>query len=110
MCLPDIDTSEEKGLPCEIPCPLGSGYLDQVTYRSVHFHGARPADALTEAAHYLRQIEKLPHNPPSILCVHVQFSWEDGGSDLAWQVTIVLGEPITDDNDSPRDWSAPRSP
>lgn len=72
--------------------PAGSGYLDQSVYRSIHFHGARLADPLAEAAHYLRQVEKQDHRPPHVLCVHEQFSAEDDGSDLAWQVTLVLGE------------------
>jgi hypothetical protein len=75
-----------------IPSPAGSGYLDRVTYRSVHFHGVRAADVLAEAAEYLREVEQRTHRPPFTLCVHVQFSWEDDGSDLAWQATIVLSD------------------
>jgi hypothetical protein len=70
----------------------GSGYLDQVVYRSVHFHGIRAADALANAAQYLREFEARTHWSPHTLCIHVQFSYEDNGSDLAWQVTIVFSE------------------
>lgn len=96
MGVPNIDTSTAKEPRHRIPHPSGSGYLDRTTYRSVHFHGARLADPLAEAAHYLRQMEELADRPPHVLCVHEQFSWEDDGSDLAWQVTLVLGERVNE--------------
>lgn len=75
-----------------LPLPDRSGYLDQLTYRSVHFHGTRAADALADAAQYLREVEARTHWPPHTPCIHAQFSYEDDGSHLAWQVTIVFSE------------------
>jgi hypothetical protein len=76
--------------------PHGSGYVDRLSYRSVHFHGAKLADPLAEAASYLRTIEDITKEPPLTLCVHTQFSWEDDKGDLAWQVTVVLSEAAPD--------------
>lgn len=93
MGIPNTEAGIAKEFPHRIPKPIGSGYLDKSVYRSIHFHGARLADPLAEAAHYLILIEKQEEKPPHVLCVHQQFSLEDEGSDLAWQVTLILGEP-----------------
>lgn len=92
MGIPNTETRIAKEPSHRIPSPMGSGYLDKSVYRSIHFHGARLADPLAEAAHYLMLIEKRDEKPPHVLCVHQQFSLEDDGSDLAWQVTLILGE------------------
>jgi hypothetical protein len=76
-----------------IPRPHGSGRLDRVRYRSVHFYGAKLSDPLAEAAQYLQQLERLLGRPPHVLCVDNAFSSEDEGSDFAWQVTLVFSEP-----------------
>ena len=81
-----------SGTFSQIPGPRGSGYIDRSTYRSVHFFGAKLSDPLAEAAQYLRDLERLAERAPHVLCVHEQFSWEDENGDLAWQVTLVLGE------------------
>lgn len=92
MGIPDTETDIAAESLHRVPHPIGSGYLDKSIYRSIHFHGARLADPLAEAAHYLRLIEKQAERPPHVLCVHQQFSLEDDGSDLAWQVTLILGD------------------
>jgi hypothetical protein len=74
--------------------PAGLGHIDRVTYQSVHFYGEKLAEPLMAAAEYLRELELLIGKPPYVLCVHDEFSSEDGGSDLAWRVTLVLAEPI----------------
>jgi hypothetical protein len=79
--------------PSAIPPPTGSGRRGHITYRSVLFYGARLADALAETVEYLELLEKLNGSPPHTVFVHEEFSWEDAGSDLAWQVTLVFGEP-----------------
>jgi hypothetical protein len=76
------------------PRPDGSGRLSHLTYRSARFYGQRLADALAETVEYLEKIEKLIGAPPHTLCVHEEFSWEDAGSDLAWQVTLVFTDEI----------------
>jgi hypothetical protein len=76
------------------PPPAGSGRIGLITYRSVLFYGARLADALAETVEYLEMLEKLNGSPPHTVFVHEEFSWEDAGSDLAWQVTLVFGEPV----------------
>jgi hypothetical protein len=67
-----------------------------MVYRSAHFYGPRLSSPLAEAAQYLKELEELTEHPPHILCLHEEFSWEDEGSDLAWRVTLVFSEPITD--------------
>jgi hypothetical protein len=76
-----------------VPPPPGSGRLGHITYRSVLFYGPRLADALAETVEYLELLEKINGSPPHTVFVHEEFSWEDAGSDLAWQVTLVFGEP-----------------
>jgi hypothetical protein len=84
--------------PNPIPAllPDGSGRLSHLSYRSVRFYGQRLADALAETVQYLEYIEKVIGGPPHTLCVHDEFSWEDAGSDLAWQVTLVFSEEINE--------------
>jgi len=96
MSSPDADTTIRNELLQGYYNPPGSGYLDRVTYRSVHFYGVRLADPLAEAAQYLRRVEETTSRPPYVLCLHQQFSWEDDGSNLAWQVTLVLSIPFAD--------------
>lgn len=88
-------TAQTAG-PLPTPHPTGSGYLDRVPYRSVHFYGTRLCVPLAEASRYLERLERLTGKPPHILCLHDEFSWEDEGTDLAWRLTLVLSEPPPD--------------
>jgi len=76
--------------------PRRHGYSDQLTYRAVHFHGQRLADSLAKASSFLLQLEKQLQREPYPLCISVQYSAEDDWSEMAWQVTVVLGEMILD--------------
>jgi len=78
--------------PC-IPVPSGSGRMGRVDFRSVLFYGPRLADALAETVQYLETLEEVSGTPPHTVFMHEEFSWEDAGSDLAWQVTLIFGEP-----------------
>lgn len=69
-------------------------YLDRTSYRAVHFHGLRLADSLAKAADFLIQLEKRLNHEPHALSVSAQYSWEDEATDLAWRVTIILGQPL----------------
>jgi hypothetical protein len=62
-------------------------------YRAIHFYGPQLRVPLADAARYLREeVERAGGRPPRVLCLRDEHSWEDEGSDLAWQVTLVLGE------------------
>jgi hypothetical protein len=77
-----------------IPCPAsGTGQLDSVIYRSVHFYGAVLSKPLAEAAGYIEQLERMPV-PPHFLGVRNQFSAQDEGSPIAWCVTVLFSEPL----------------
>ena len=88
--------AEDGPSPIPVLQPDGSGRLSHLSYRSVRFYGQRLADALAETVEYLESIEKLIGGPPHTLCVHEEFSWEDAGSDLAWQVTLVFSEEVNE--------------
>jgi hypothetical protein len=79
--------------PTTSPSPETSGRLDRILYRSVYFYGVALSGPLAAAADYLRCWEDAHGRAPHVLCVHDEFSAEDEGSDLAWKVTLVLGEP-----------------
>jgi hypothetical protein len=83
---------EEDPAASELTEPGGTAYLDRVTYRSVHFFGDTFCEALRETVNYLGTLEKELGKQPHILCLHHEFSPADGGTELAWRVTIVLGE------------------
>ncbi|MFL6073185.1 MAG: hypothetical protein ACJ73S_07270 [Mycobacteriales bacterium] len=70
--------------------------LDHVRYRPVCFYGSALSAPLAAAADYLRCWEDTHGHAPHVLCVHDEFSAEDAGSDLAWKVTLVLGDPDDD--------------
>jgi hypothetical protein len=76
--------------------PGGSAYLDRIAYKSVHFYGARLCDPLGDVVRYLMDLERALGAPPHVLCLHHEFSHEDGGSELAWRVTLVIGAPEID--------------
>lgn len=75
-----------------VPPIESAGYLDRLKYRSVHFYGAALHEPLTQAAAYLQRVEAETGRAPHVLCLHDEFSEEDGGTDLAWRLTLVLGE------------------
>jgi hypothetical protein len=86
--------SPPEGYADSKPAPatpgLGACNLGHLYYRSVHFYGPRLADALAETVRYLEESQELNGRVPQILCLHDAFSFEDEGSDLAWQVTLVV--------------------
>lgn len=71
-----------------IPC---SAYMDRIVYRSVHFYGSRLSDPLNGAAMYLIDMEQANGEPPFVLAVQHSYSREDRESQLAWQITLVVG-------------------
>lgn len=91
--IPETSTNAPENPPSLI-CPRGS--FDRTTYRSVHFYGRQLTGPLEQAAHYIKQLEEMTNGQPNILCIHEEFSWEDEGSDVAWRVSLVFGEPAGD--------------
>jgi hypothetical protein len=93
-----MNTQEERRpSTCAFDQGLALGerdYLDRTSYRAVHFHGPRLADPLAKAADFLIQLEKRLNHEPHALSVSAQYSWEDEATDLAWRVTIILGQPL----------------
>jgi hypothetical protein len=61
-------------------------------YRAIHFYGPQLRVPLADAARYLHDEAERAGEPPRVLCLRDEHSWEDEGSDLAWQVTLILGE------------------
>ncbi|MDQ2838427.1 MAG: hypothetical protein M3Y42_09435 [Actinomycetota bacterium] len=59
---------------------------------AVRFYGRELHIALTSAAEYLREWQQLRGQSPSVVALHDEFSWEDSGHDIAWQLTLVLRE------------------
>ncbi|MBO0819619.1 MAG: hypothetical protein J2P26_02080, partial [Nocardiopsaceae bacterium] len=77
-----------------------NGYRDRAGYTAFHFHGAKLADSLMQASDFLLRLEKQTQRQPYPLCVNAQFSTEDGGSSLAWRVTVVLSSLTLDKSPS----------
>jgi hypothetical protein len=59
---------------------------------AVRFYGRELHIALTSAAEYLREWQHTRGQAPSVVALHDEFSWEDSGHDIAWQLTLVLRE------------------
>lgn len=59
---------------------------------AIRFYGRELYIALTNAAEYLREWELTRGQSPSVVALHDEFSWEDSGHDIAWQLTLVLRE------------------
>lgn len=57
---------------------------------AIQFYGAELHIALSAAAHYLRCWELEHGYSPPVVALHDEFSWEDAGRDVAWQLTLVL--------------------
>lgn len=89
----DDGTCDGHDLGVQSAMPHERDYLDRTAYRAVHFHGPRLADSLAKAADFLIQMEKRLAREPYALCVNAQYSWEDETTDIAWRVTLVLGQP-----------------
>jgi hypothetical protein len=79
--------------PTTSPSPEPPGRPDRVLYRAVSFYGVALSGPLGAAADYLRRWEDAHGSAPHVLCLHDEFSFEDEGTELAWKVTLVLGEP-----------------
>jgi hypothetical protein len=87
--------AEPSGKACirtEIPLPRRSGHVDRVAYMTVHFYGSKLYEPLAEAAEYLWRAERANGRTPHVLCVHDEFSAEDGDTDLAWRVSLVISD------------------
>lgn len=76
-----------------MPVPPCSAYVDRIVYGSVHFYGSRLSDPLNDAAEYLIDMEQANGEPPFVLTIMHSYSREDGESQLAWQITLVVGLP-----------------
>jgi hypothetical protein len=57
---------------------------------AVRFYGRELHIALASAAQYLRDWELAEGTAPAVVALHDEFSWEDSGRDIAWQLTLVL--------------------
>lgn len=57
---------------------------------AVHFYGNELRIALCAAAEYLHSWEVEHGYPPPVVALRDEFSWEDAGRDIAWQLTLVL--------------------
>jgi hypothetical protein len=87
-------TREDADAQCQELLSHERDYIDRTYYRAVHFHGSRLADSLVRAADFLFQLEKGLSREPYALSVSAQYSWEDEATDLAWRVTVILGQPV----------------
>lgn len=57
---------------------------------AVRFYGRELHIALAAAAEYLHDWERSQGYSPAVVALHDEFSWEDAGRDIAWQLTVVL--------------------
>jgi hypothetical protein len=57
---------------------------------AVRFYGRELHIALAAAAEYLHGWELSQGYSPAVVALHDEFSWEDAGRDIAWQLTVVL--------------------
>ncbi len=60
------------------------------TCEAVQFYGTELRIALCAAAEYLHSWELEHGYPPPVVALHDEFSWEDAGRDIAWQLTLIL--------------------
>lgn len=59
---------------------------------AILFYGNELHIALSAAAKYLHGWELEHGYSPSVVALHDEFSWEDAGRDIAWQLTLILRE------------------
>jgi hypothetical protein len=57
---------------------------------AVQFYGNELHIALSAAAEYLRCWKTEHGYSPAVVALHDEFSWEDAGRDIAWQLTLIL--------------------
>jgi hypothetical protein len=57
---------------------------------AIHFYGNELHIALSAAAEYLHSWELKHGYSPPVVALHEEFSWEDAGRDIAWQLTLIL--------------------
>jgi len=57
---------------------------------AIRFYGRELHIALAAAAEYLHGWQLRQGHPPTVVALHDEFSWEDAGRDIAWQLTVVL--------------------
>jgi hypothetical protein len=72
--------------------PCHGGHTDRTTYQAIHFYSAELHQALKAAANYLEQLEADTGHPPNVLCLQDEYSVADHDTELAWKLTLVLGE------------------
>jgi hypothetical protein len=87
----DDDCFDGEQIVDAVPAPRISAYMDRIPYRSIHFHSSRLCESLIGVARYLIEMERINGEPPFVLALQHRYSPEDGESDLAWQVTLVVG-------------------
>ena len=58
----------------------------------MRFYGEKLHIALSAAARYLEALEREQGCDPHVVCLHDEYSWEDAGTQFAWQVTLVVSE------------------
>lgn len=62
---------------------------------SIQFYGNELHVALSAAAEYLQDWQVTHGYSPSVVALHDEFSWEDAGRDIAWQLTVILRDEST---------------
>lgn len=75
-----------------MPEPNEPAHLDRTLYRSVHFFGQTLDVPLQAAADYIQHISKITGHQPHVMCLHQEFSIEEQESELAWRLTLVVGD------------------
>ncbi len=75
-----------------LPIPGGSGHLNRLSFRQVHFDAVQLSVALDLAAGFLRRLEEEAGRPPYVLCIHGSLIWTYSGTPMR-RVTLVLGNP-----------------
>lgn len=84
--------SRALDLAAELPQAAQPGYIDRCVYCAVHFFGEKPYTPLREAADYLQNLEAKYGAPPNVICTRHEFSPPDVGGELAWKMTLVIGD------------------
>ncbi|HEX8092696.1 hypothetical protein [Jatrophihabitans sp.] len=61
---------------------------------AIQFYGNELHVALSAAAEYLHKWELEHGYSPPVVALHDEFSWEDAGRDIAWQLTVILRDEV----------------
>jgi hypothetical protein len=64
------------------------------TCEAIQFYGQELHIALSAAAEYLHSWEVEHGYSPPVVALHDEFSWEDAGRDIAWQLTLILRDEV----------------